>query len=489
MATQTTSAANKLKQNSIGVALLTFMVISAAAPLTGIAGAMPLGMLLGNGAGIPGTFVLMTILLLIWAVGYVTLARDIKNAGAFYAYSSRALGGKVGGAVAMMALLSYNAMMVGLLGLLGGIASGVFGSFGLNLPWWAWSIIATVLVGILGYRQVDLSAKVLFVLVILECVIALIVAFAILGAGGAGDLTYNILDPSLIFGGTFTAALLFVFGSFIGVEATAIYSEEVRDPDKNVPLATYLSIGLIGVLYVFVTWLMVVGTGIDKLAPTIGGLPAPTDYFFALASQYAGDTVAMIMGILLVSSVFASVSAMHNFIARYTYVAGREGLLPEGLGVTHQTHQSPHMGSLVQTILALIVVALFAVLGLDPILNLFTWVAQVSILGVLAMMSITSFAVIAYFNRNKGTGTAWATKIAPAIAGVVMGLLSLYVLFTFGPATGTTGALSFILPGLVPLSAIIGYFIAAGLQSRDPKRYAQLGSNAWATTDAVKAAS
>ena len=487
MATQTASAANKLKQNSIGVALLTFMVISAAAPLTGIAGAMPLGMLLGNGAGIPGTFVLMTILLLIWAVGYVTLARDIKNAGAFYAYSSRALGGKVGGAVSMMALLSYNAMMVGLLGLLGGIASGVFGSFGINLPWWAWALIATALIGYLGYRQVDVSAKVLFVLVILECVIALIVAFAILSAGGAGDLTYNILDPGLIFGGTFTAALLFVFGSFIGVEATAIYSEEVENPDKNVPLATYLSIALIGLFYVFVTWLMVVGTGVDKLIPTIGGLPAPTDYFFALAGQYAGDTVAMVMGVLLVTSIFASASAMHNFIARYTYVAGREGLLPASLGVTHNEHQSPHMGSLLQTILAIIVVGLFAVLGLDPILNLFTWIAQISILGVLAMMSIISFAVIAYFNARKNQGSVWSTKIAPAISGVIMGLLSLYVLFTFGPATGTTAPLSFIFPALVPLAAIVGYLMAAGLQSRDPKRFAQLGSNAWATTDAVNA--
>jgi amino acid transporter len=488
MTTQTASAANKLKHNSIGVALLTFMVISAAAPLTGIAGAMPLGMLLGNGAGIPGTFVLMTILFLIWAVGYVTLARDIKNAGAFYAYSSRALGGKVGGAVSMMALLSYNAMMVGLLGLLGGVAAGVLGGFGLSLPWWAWSIIATVLIGILGYRQVDLSAKVLFVLVVLECVIALIVALAILAAGGAGDLKYNILDPGLIFGGTFTAAVLFVFGSFIGVEATAIYSEEVREPDKNVPLATYFSIALIGIFYVFVTWLMVVGTGVDKLAPTIGGLPAPTDYFFALAGQYAGETVAMVMGVLLVTSVFASASAMHNFIARYTYVAGREGLLPESLGVTHNQHQSPHMGSLVQTVLALVVVGIFAVLQLDPVLNLFTWIAQISILGVLAMMSITSFAVIVYFNAHENGASTWSTKVAPAIAGVIMGLLSLYVLFTFGPATGTTAPLSFILPGLVPLAAIIGYFVAAGLQSRDPKRFAQLGSNAWATTDAVQSA-
>ena len=38
---------NQLKKNSLGVAAITFMVVSAAAPLTGAAGGIPLSMLLG----------------------------------------------------------------------------------------------------------------------------------------------------------------------------------------------------------------------------------------------------------------------------------------------------------------------------------------------------------------------------------------------------------------------------------------------------------
>ena len=44
---------NQLRRNSLGLIAVTFMVISAAAPLTGVAGAMPLAFLLGNGTGIP----------------------------------------------------------------------------------------------------------------------------------------------------------------------------------------------------------------------------------------------------------------------------------------------------------------------------------------------------------------------------------------------------------------------------------------------------
>ncbi len=60
-----------LRSNALGVAAISFMVISAAAPLTGAAGGIPLSMLLGNGAGIPGTFLMVTAILLIFAAGCV----------------------------------------------------------------------------------------------------------------------------------------------------------------------------------------------------------------------------------------------------------------------------------------------------------------------------------------------------------------------------------------------------------------------------------
>jgi hypothetical protein len=207
----TIDGANRLRHNSLGLVAVTFMVISAAAPLTGVAGAMPLAFILGNGTGIPLTFVLLTLVMLAFAAGYVAMSRHVINAGAFYAYTARGLGGSWGGAVSIMALVAYNAMQFGLIGLLGGVSAGVFSQFGINLPWWAYSLIAIALVGILGYRQVDLSAKVMVVLVGLEYLIVLIVDFAILGAGGAEGkgLAVNILDFSALTSGSLTAAVLF----------------------------------------------------------------------------------------------------------------------------------------------------------------------------------------------------------------------------------------------------------------------------------------
>ena len=65
----TSTGANQLRKNSLGVGAVTFLVISAAAPLTAVAGGVPICMLLGNGAGIVGSFLLATVILLIFEIG------------------------------------------------------------------------------------------------------------------------------------------------------------------------------------------------------------------------------------------------------------------------------------------------------------------------------------------------------------------------------------------------------------------------------------
>lgn len=478
-ATDTGPGSNRLRANSLGVGAITFLVISAAAPLTAVAGGVPISMLLGNGVGIAGTYAIITVLLLIFAAGYVAMARHIRNAGAFYAFTSQGLGGHAGGAAALVAILSYNCMQIGLLGLFGAAASGTFGSIGLNLPWWAWSFIAIAIVAVLGYRQVDLSAKILTVLVALEYVIVIIIDVAILRAGGDAGLSAAPFSASAIMSGSPAIGLLFCFAAFIGFEATTIYAEEAREPRKTVPRATVIAVLLIGVFYMITAWLMAVGAGIDKLMPTLQGLADPTTFLFELAGRYVGGPVPTIMGFLFVSSLFAAVLAFHNGAARYKYVAGREGLLPDSVGVTHAEHQSPHVGSVIQTVIAVVVVTIFAALGLDPVLALFTWLTQLGTLGVVGLMAATSFAVIAFFARNTGTGEgALSTRVLPFIAGIALAALFVFCFAKFGDMVGATSILGLMLPWLVPLAAVAGWIVAGGLKRRDPARFDKLGRSA-----------
>lgn len=464
-----------LRKDALGVGAITFMVVSAAAPLTGAGGGIPPSMLFGNGAGIAGAFAIVTLILLAFSVGYVAMARHVKNAGAFYAFTAQGLGGHLGGGAAMVAILAYNTMQIGLMGLLGAVASGTFAQFGLTLDWYIWSYIAIALVAVLGYRQVDLSAKVLVVLVAFEFLIVIALNAAILFKGGAAGLNMVPFQPSQIFSGTYSIAFLFCFAGFIGFEATTIYSEEARNPSVTVPKATYLAVIAIGIFYTITAWLMTMGIGVDNLMPTLQGLPDPSAFLFILGETYLGATASMIMGILFMTSIFAAVLAFHNAVARYKFVAGREGILPDRVGTTHAQHLSPHIGSVIQTVIALAVVTLFVVKGLDPVLNLFVWLTQLGTLGLLGLMALTSFAVIAYFSRDAKGESALSTKILPAITGLIMAALFVKIFMDFGALTGAEGNLSWILPGLTVVALVVGIALAAMLKTRDPGRFVDLG--------------
>jgi hypothetical protein len=61
----------------------------------------------------------------------------------------------------------------------------------------------------------------------------------------------------------------------------------------------------------------------------------------------------------------------------------------------------------------LIVLAIFAGLHLDPVLNMFTWISQIGTLGVLGMMTVTSLSVIVFLRRRQGRGLG-AVDLDPA---------------------------------------------------------------------------
>ena len=143
--------------------------------------------------------------------------------------------------------------------------------------------------------------------------------------GGTAPLTATPFTWASFTSGSVAIALLFNFASFIGFEATTIYSEEARDPKRTVPRATYVAVLTIGVFYTLTTYLMVEGQGAAGLQEYLGGLqPDPTAFLFALGSTYIGAALTTVMSLLFISSVFAALLAFHNAVARYLFALGRE---------------------------------------------------------------------------------------------------------------------------------------------------------------------
>src|SRR6478736_2597879 len=106
-------------RGNLGVASIVFLVVAAAAPLGVIGGVVPLGLASGNGAGFPATFIISTVILLFFAVGFTAMTPYVDEAGAFFSYVRKSLGLPTGIGIAFVAIVSYVALEAGVYGLLG----------------------------------------------------------------------------------------------------------------------------------------------------------------------------------------------------------------------------------------------------------------------------------------------------------------------------------------------------------------------------------
>ncbi|MDH6207318.1 amino acid transporter [Aurantimicrobium minutum] len=487
MSTAQTAEDTSLKKGRLGVLGIVFFVVAASAPLVGMTGAVPVAMLAGNGAAAPGAYLAVGIVLLLFSVGYTAMAHKVTNTGAFFAYVGRGLGIKAGVASAFISIVGYVTIQLAIYGFFGAILSGQMATLGLELPWYVWSILAWALVTALSLLSVDVGAKVLGTLMILELLSLIITAIAILANGGPEG--WNIgasFAPDQIFAGGFGGgagiAIAFAFASFIGFEATAIYGEESVDPKKTVRRATYWAIGIITALFAVVSFAMVTGMGANAIfdqvieRSSIEGVPLadPAAVLFSLTDQYVGGWMVTIMSWLVVSSLFAGLLAFQNATARYFFAMGRGGILSERFAHVNKAG-APRAGVILTSIIALVVIVIFAVAQLDPVLNLFFWMSAITAISIILVEILVSVAVIAYFAKNSGAN-AWQGKIAPALAaiGLVLGeylLMSRFNLLAGTVADGVDPSLPESAWALSPLgwflvllpfiAGIIGFIVAA----------------------------
>ena len=429
-----------LRKGTLGLFGIIFFVVAASAPLAGMTGAFPVAVALGDGAGAAGMYLVVGIVLLIFSVGYATMSHYVTNTGAFFAYVGRGLGIVPGVGSAFVSVLAYLTVQWAVIGFIAAQMSFQFISkFGLDLPWYVYALVIVIIVWGLSEVSVDIGAKVLGVLLVIELLALVIVGIAAIANGGPEGPNFAAsFSPGEIFTGGLVGgagiAFAFALASFIGFEATAIYGEESKDPKKTVPRATYISVILITVIFAFVGFGLVTGLGSTDIAnkvfeaTAIDGVPLadPSGMLFGLSTQFVGSWLTELFGWIVLTSLFAATLAFQNSAARYFFSMGRAGVLPKALDRTNK-FQAPFVATSLVTILAIILVVVGIVLSWDPILNIFYWFSSVAVIAIVVTEILVSIAVIAYFRRTKEDTRVWHTMIAPllAIVGLVLGLVML----------------------------------------------------------------
>jgi amino acid transporter len=449
----------RLRRNAMGAPEIVFLVVAFSAPLAASTTQIPLALGFGNGIGAPGMWVLTGLVLGLFSVGFVAMSRRIANTGAFYAYITSGLGRRLGVGSGYVALIAYTGAVIFITGFFGFFASALLDSeLGISISWPVCGLVGLAAVFMIGVIGVRTNVKLLGVLLTLETLLLLIIIVAILVTEGPGAYTMKVFTPANVFGGAPGLAFAFIVATFLGFEATAIYSEEARNPKRTVPRATYAAIALITVLYSAAAWSAVAAIGEKGIA---SASKDPGTLMFVITEQYLGGWAVTALNILIVTSLFAVLIAAHNSCARYLYSLGRDGWLPKGLARVHPQYQTPHVAAALQAGLSALVVLVFAIAGADPFTGLGAPFVGLDALGIVALEVLVCAAVVRFFWSRRQEVGIWTAVIAPGVAGIILAGACVLMIDNFGMITGSESTIVALLP-LVLLGALVVGIVVGG---------------------------
>lgn len=381
------------------------------------------------------------------ALCYSEFASMIPVAGSGYIYSYATLGEIFGWVVGWSLLAEYGlataAVSVGWSGYFQVLLSSVgmhipveltaapgVSSTGqdtwFNLPAFVIMMAVTLLLS-LGIRE---SKRINNLLVFIKVSVVLIVVVV-----GMFYIKPSNLQPYAPFGvsGIFSAAAL-VFFSFIGFDAVSSAAEEVKNPQRSLPIGLLGSLGICAVLYALVA---LVSTGIVPFHE-FAGVNDPIALVFSRAGVawlHYLVSVAAVLGMLAVILVMA------YGLTRLTFAISRDGLLPQWLSRVNE-RQIPVASTWVLGTLSA------CIAGVVPLGTL----AELINMGTLMAFILMSVAVPVLRIRRPGLKRAFKMPI-PFVLGPVSVIICLILAFSLPHETW----IAFVAWQLIGLVVYFGY--------------------------------
>lgn len=503
---------NKLKVGAVGLAGVLFMAVANAAPITAMTGNVPIAVGYGNGIGAPAGYLVATIVLTLFTVGFVAMARYITTAGAFYGFVTHGLGQVWGMATGALATMAYVVFEGSLIGIFAYFANDAFNTwFGWDVNWLIIALIGIAAIAVLGYYDINISAAFLGAALISEVILLGALAFSVLFSGGGPDGmipeavnpanafkdleegAFGVtLDGQAVAAGSAAIGLFFAFWSWVGYETTAVYGEESRNPKHIVPRATLIAVVGLGLFYTFVSWMMIAGNGkaqsVEKANTDSIGL-----WVDLAEDKLGGAFVGDIYLFLIVIGSFSCGLAFHNAASRYLYAIAREvPAVRSTVGATHGKHKTPHIASALQSLITLALTIGFYALttnGDDPLTGAYFYqYGLLAILGTMAILivqSICSLAVIWYFHVKKARpGNVLTTGIIPGLGGIgmlyVVWLLWDNIDFAGGAAAGSPFFKA--IPWMVVATFVLGLLVILWMRVRNRPVYEAIGRTVFEET-------
>jgi basic amino acid/polyamine antiporter, APA family len=346
-----------------------------------------------SGPGIVISFVLAGVTCVFSALAYAELASTLPVSGSAYTYAYATMGEALAWIIGWDLLLEYGvavaAVSVGWGAYFVELLDSIFGvtlSDSITLPpgdGGDVNVPALVLVlavaGVLiaGVRQSARSNTVMVVGKVLVLLFFIAVAFSAFDGDHFSDFAPNGFD------GIEEAAAL-IFFAYIGFDAVSTGSEEVRRPQRDLPIAIVGSLVIATVLYILVAVAAVGALPADQLA----GQDAPLSVALSEGAGIGWGADIVTFGALV--AITSVVLTMLFGETRIAFSMCRDGLLPERLAAVWERTRTP----VILTVLFAVPIALVA--AFVPL----TEIAELVNIGTLFAFFLVNVAVI-WLRRSK----------------------------------------------------------------------------------------
>ena len=286
----------------------------------------------------------------------------------------------------------------------------------INLP----ALLIVVLMSLLLIVGLDKSAKVNAVLVVIKVVVVLL--FIVVGFGYTQESNYAPFIPENtgVFGeygwsGIIRAAGI-VFLAYIGFDAVSTAAQEVKNPQRDLPIGIIGSLIICTILYVLFAYIMVGLVPYEQL-----NVAAP------VAAAINNTPYLWLNGLIklaIVAGLTSVVLVMLLGQSRIFFTMSKDGLLPPLFSIVHPRFHTPWVANLILMI-AVGTFAAFAPLSL---------VGHLTSIGTLLAFSIVCASVIVLRKTHPDLSRPFKTPWVPWIP--LLGILTCLVLmFSLGWAT------------------------------------------------------
>jgi len=457
----------------MGTLSLMLTVLAFAAPMAVVAGYLPFT-IVADGPGASLALCLTTLILILFVVGYVTMTRHVPKPGDFYAFISSGLGNVLGLGAAFLAVFSYLAMLLGGYVFFGIAFNSAIESFGwAPKAWWIWSLMSWICVSTLGYFHIEFSAKVLSVSMVIEIAIVMIFNVAVLHSGGASGLRVEPFTPSAFLQGDIAVTLLYAVMLFLGFEATALFRDELIEPDRTIPRATYGAVLLAGFVYTLSCYALVSAFGAQVWDVAKSN---PATMFSDAMGTYVGRGMQQITHLFVVMSVFAALISIHSVLSRYVLNLAVDNALPNIFSRVHRRHRSPHAASNLVGLIAFLFIVPIVLVNADSS-KLYGMAAGIGGLGIVTLMALVSYSVVVWFAKHgvPNSENVLKTFIAPGISAAVMTLTAVFgVMHLELVVGGNPGEYTWVVQ-LMCVTFLAGCALAVYFRIVKPEIYRNLG--------------